>query len=420
MTMAQLTGSACAAALFSAGEPVPWRWRTTRLNAGMVASNDGRTLTNVSAGDNTNISVWTDRTIWRGSPNVYWELVVTARGAGANLGYVGVAALNREILYEDLTNAFVGNAGFTSIGWRENGEVWANGANVLSSLAARAFTTGDVLGIAFCPNTGEFWFRKNGTWLTVTTVKPGNGGIIAIRPQPGYKPYVHLRDQGDAYTLRSRASEFSNAPPDGFIALADLASAVPVYTPVPLRNAGADDGTTAGWTAVQGGIGTVGILSTRWNNPAIETTANPTRAQQRVVLPSSCYEAIDAGAAIAAPSVRLLNSTSDSTNRLYFQMDFLDATGATISTLESEPLFVFNAGDAFVQTRMSIPAGTRVINYRWRHTRPSNHYTFDDFALGILTPRGVSVRSAAISAVLGKPQGVLGVRRASLHAIIVP
>lgn len=419
MTIAQLAGSACAAAIFSGGEPEPWRWRTTRLNAGMVASNNGRTLTNVSAGDNVNISVWTDKTIWRGSPSVYWELLVSARGAATNNGYIGVAALNREILYEDTANAFMGNQGFTSFGWRENGEIWQNGVSLLGSSGARAFTAGDVIGVAFCPFTGEFWIRKNGTWVTVTEPRPGNGGIAKIRPQPGYKPFVSLRDQGDAYVLRSRASEFSHAAPSGFIPLAELTRQLPNYTPVEIRNSGAEDGTN-GWTVVQGGLTTNGLFAARWNSPAFQATANPSRLQQRVLLPSHLYEEIDAGMAVALPSCRLLTTVTNSTSRLYFQFDFLDAAGGTISTVESNALYVLNQGDEFVSTRVAIPANTRAINYRWRYARPANDYMFDDFALGILTLPGVTVRCAGVSAILGKPSAMLGVRRASVHAIIVP
>lgn len=418
MSITALRGSVASSALFSSGVAEPWVLRSTNLFTGLALSNGGKTLTNVSAGDNINPGAWTDKTLYPTSPPVYWEVLVGTRGAAANTGYIGIASVLREATYNVGVNTLAGNTAFSSIGWREDGAIWFNGSSIISANSSRAYTAGDVLGFAFVPATGAFYLRRNGTWIINSDIIPNFGGIRCLLPAHGWKPFIHCRDQGDVATLRSTLAEFSGSVPDGFIPLAEAVGLTMDYIPVPLVNPGFEENTLTGWTTYSGTLSTVLGASNKLTYPAIQATTANNFFGQDVTLPPSTFEAIDAGVAEAIMSC-LIEVVNAGSSRVQFEPEFYSASGVISSAQGPQTTYNDPIVGPVIQ-RFPIPAGTRRIRYRMRYTRIGNSIRMDQFALGISILPKVKVYSGQVHAVLGKPQSVVGIRHATLHAIIVP
>lgn len=413
MSFAALRGSVSAAAIFSAGTARPWVWRSTRLAPGLTLSNGSRTMTNVSAGDNTFLGVVTDRMLTPNSPPVYWEMQIGARGAGANIGHLGVASVQVDWSYD----TSILSSRYVSL--REDGSIWDSGVQKFAANASRAYTTGDVIGIAFCPATGEIWFSKNGSWVFTSPRVPGYGGQHRARPATGWYPFLQNRDQGDAATLRSVVSQFSHPVPAGFVPLSEAGGLRYDFIPVPFFNSGFETGTAAGWTVTTGSL-TVQTVSSAFTDGASAQTADPTVFFQEVALPPSAHDVIDTGGAYALVTASVVQSAVDPVQHFFFEPVYIDGRDRVISSDSVGFTFAYSPS-AVGDVRTNIPAGTRKIRLRFRHDRTTSfQFYVDNIKFGVLGLRGMAVYGAKAHAVLGKPKDNIGVRHATLHAIIVP
>ena len=171
--------------------------------AGWSLSNGGRTVENVSAGEDSRAWVRADRLL--GTLPRYWEVSCDAMGAGSNHGYCGVVSAARAGDYDTGANPVEGE----NIGWRSNGTVWTGGAQA-SGISVPTWGAGDVLMFYVDADAGRLWFGLNGSWRD----------DIAVDPAFDYYPSAQVRDQGDILTIRGEEAQFSHPLPPG---VADLA-----------------------------------------------------------------------------------------------------------------------------------------------------------------------------------------------------
>lgn len=417
-----LSGTVAASALLSGGTAEPWRLRSTLVGTGLVLSNNGRTVTNVSAGDNNLVGVWTDRSISQNMPPVYWEVRCEARGAGANIGAQGITYDLKEADYNSATLALFEGTAFMSVGYREDGSIFQNGTTAVGfgASAGRAYVAGDVIMFAFNPVTRALFFGRNGTWLNSNSPTPGERAPFYLGPAAFYKPFLHARDLGDSYTIRSTQAEFTYSPPPGFLPLAEVMSLPRQYIPLPIVNPGCETG-TSGWTVVSGTLGT--LSPANMHTPTFVFTAGTNCVMEQVVqIPAAFYDDIDNLRGTMVPSLTHSAGTTGTTNRIRVEIVFRNAAGGTISTAVGTD--TASVAQSNVPLRLveyfNIPAGTRSIVYRVRVTRTSSTFYFDNMSLGLYVYPGLSVEKANVHAVLGAPQNNVAVRKATLHVIIIP
>lgn len=97
------------------------------------------------------------------------------------------------------------------------GGIWKNNANIATYAA---YTTGDIVMMAFDGPTGKVWFGKNGTWNGDPAAGTGQAttltaGSLTTSPRFG----ATLRRSGDQVTLKLAAADFTYTPPSGFAAI---------------------------------------------------------------------------------------------------------------------------------------------------------------------------------------------------------
>jgi hypothetical protein len=175
-----------------------WHLDLGSVPSGWVLSDLASAATNVSGGDNDPGFVVSDTSF--GSLPRYFEVVIDARGAGAETGYVGIV--------EAAQRAFAQSSHMTArpncIGYRETGEIRSSGG----TLATEApYGAGDVVMVAYDPTARTVQFGINGVWhATSHTFGAGLTHYAAFA----------VRDQGDSATLVGNEGDFTYPKPNGF------------------------------------------------------------------------------------------------------------------------------------------------------------------------------------------------------------
>ena len=116
-------------------------------------------------------------------------------------------------------------------GYRRSGDIFVGGASVAT---VTALSAGDVVGVAIDLDTGEIWFRRNGTW---TSGDPATGASPAATISTGtYWPFASS-ESGAAMkvTLRSTAASFTGSIPSGFSSWGTTTIPVPTGSDTAVR-----------------------------------------------------------------------------------------------------------------------------------------------------------------------------------------
>jgi hypothetical protein len=183
----------------SSGIRGDWHIDMSRIAGGWQVSNLASSAQNVAGSDNDPGFVLSTKTLGQTLPR-YFEVMIDARGAGANSGYVGIVEEGQRAYYQALHFADRPD----SIGYRENGEVRKNGAVLASGLPA--YGAGDIVMVAYDPDLNTVEFGLNGLW---------QGTGHPTKAASNYYAAFSLRDQGDRATLIGNQADFTYAKPSG-------------------------------------------------------------------------------------------------------------------------------------------------------------------------------------------------------------
>ena len=177
-----------------------WYIDMSRIAAGWQVSNGASTGENVSGGDNDPGFLLSQKTLGTALPR-YWEVVIDARGAGANSGYIGIVVEAQRAFYQSIDFASRPD----SVGYRENGEVRKNGTLLASGLPT--YGAGDIVMVTYDPGTNKVQFGINGLWQATDH---------ATLAAANYYAAMGLCDQGDKITLIGNEADFTYTKPPGY------------------------------------------------------------------------------------------------------------------------------------------------------------------------------------------------------------
>jgi hypothetical protein len=174
-----------------------------RIGPDVTLANDNKTATIGGANDVA------EGALGKTSGKYYFEVVIDGLSDTFPIAVVGVSDGAQE------TNVGVGGDAHgvgVSAGYYSGGQYFQGGG---ASGSPSAYTTGDVIGVAFDVDAGLIWWSKNGVWDGDPAA--GTGSPFAADVWAAVYPAVS--GNGSTTTLRVLASEFRDAPPAGFSAL---------------------------------------------------------------------------------------------------------------------------------------------------------------------------------------------------------
>lgn len=162
-------------------------------------------------------------TLWA-TTKCYYEYIITNTAAATT----PVLGMGDPAIYLPATNNFQNVNG--AFGVRKDGAVYVNG---VAGSTYTSFTTGDIVGFAFDPATGKFWYHVNGVWVNSGNPTAGTGQAGTATVGYKYVPVINLGLSSAIVTLNCGQQPFrgvyvsgsgssytgTGAPPSGFSAL---------------------------------------------------------------------------------------------------------------------------------------------------------------------------------------------------------
>lgn len=143
------------------------------------------------------------------SVGIYWEGICTA--VSYELWGIVPLSFTGYTGYPGSNGASLGSYGYRST----NGSKYFN---AVATAYGNTFTVNDVIGIAV--KNGKIWFAKNGVWQAsgnpVTEANPAFSGLTGL-----FSAAIGRYNATSTHTIRTMHSEFTYAPPAGFISLRD-------------------------------------------------------------------------------------------------------------------------------------------------------------------------------------------------------
>lgn len=122
-----------------------------------------------------------------------------------------------------LGNYLASIAAYIGVDANSIGYAWDNRvleANNTRAFPPGAFSTGDIISVAYDAANRRVHFRKNGgSWANAGNPSGGSGGYVVSGTQP-LMPMVYLYYTGSAVTANFGATAFAYSPPSGFNAWA--------------------------------------------------------------------------------------------------------------------------------------------------------------------------------------------------------
>ena len=189
---------------FSYTEPC---FTSDRSDGTFTLSNSNKTVTN------TQSSVWktiVSRSYFdiATSVGIYWEGICTA-----NCNDLwGIVATS----FSTYTGGYPGTTGGNSYGYYSlNGNKYVSGGG---TAYGNTYAVNDVIGVAV--KNGKIWFAKNGVWQAsgnpVTEANPAFSGLTGF-----FSAAIGRNSATSIHSIRTMTSEFTYAPPAGFVSLRD-------------------------------------------------------------------------------------------------------------------------------------------------------------------------------------------------------
>lgn len=219
--MNALLGSVSYAAMSAGGALPDFEDQSFTLNEALkhssyTISNSGKTLTNVSGGDDYRHWVPTIQTIPELNQIFYWEVQCLDSGPTTYNGYLGVASKSQHdspTLGPLTVNSPIS---LGSIGYRGNGTIWG----IDTTQQASGFPTygiNDTIMFAFNPITKQFWLGKNGVWHRNPETEAAS--YVANTSNQIWYPYVQGRNTASGGTIKTVPADFLYPVPASAIAL---------------------------------------------------------------------------------------------------------------------------------------------------------------------------------------------------------
>ncbi len=137
----------------------------------------------------------------------YWETEIIA---GTNIG-VGIGEIT-----DTSADSYLGGTGGDTHGYGFNGQILTG---AVASSTQATYTTGDIIGQAYDPETGKWWVAKNGTWQNSGDPASGSGQVATVASAsrtimtPGINPY------SSTHRINYGQMPFLYTAPTGFKAL---------------------------------------------------------------------------------------------------------------------------------------------------------------------------------------------------------
>ena len=137
----------------------------------------------------------------------YWETEIIA---GTNIG-VGIGEIT-----DTSADSYLGGTGGDTHGYGFNGQILTG---AVASSTQATYTTGDIIGQAYDPETGKWWVAKNGTWQNSGDPAAGSGQVATVASAsrtimtPGINPY------SSTHRINFGQIPFIYTAPTGFKAL---------------------------------------------------------------------------------------------------------------------------------------------------------------------------------------------------------
>jgi hypothetical protein len=161
MNAARLIALLAGSSINATGQASAIRWDPINNGSGTISFSNANRTESFSGGTVQNtfpaIGIYGQSTdLW------YAELVVSSFNSGMGVGF------------GNSTIASAANLGGSSgsIGYAANGNVTFNGSTVAAT--GVTYTLNDVIGLATNRNTGQYYFSKNGVWIS--SADPGGSG----------------------------------------------------------------------------------------------------------------------------------------------------------------------------------------------------------------------------------------------------
>lgn len=178
----------------ASAEPASGEWDPNFIDSDLTLSNGNATVTSSTGGG----GVVATTPILEDS---YWEVEVDTRASGNIILGVAWQSTRLDLIANDATATAL---------YSSNG-LGSSPLNV-------SYGTGDRIGVAFRPSTGDLWFRKNGTWLGNSP----SGSAAKTAAKAGgrcFFPAAGFTATGSTVTLIVDPNDFDSVAPSGFAAL---------------------------------------------------------------------------------------------------------------------------------------------------------------------------------------------------------
>jgi hypothetical protein len=181
-------------------------WNPLKLSAGYTLANGNLDV----SGNGANLGAV--GTVGVSSGKWYWEIVVTS---GANDDMAALALTSNTSASAD---DYAGSTATNGWGWRQDGSVLKNAANITINNIPADYTDNDVLQIAIDADAGKVWLGKNGTWTA--SGNPAAGTTQTITYAASEAPYFPVTRPYEGSSVANFGQRpFAYAAPSGFKAL---------------------------------------------------------------------------------------------------------------------------------------------------------------------------------------------------------
>jgi hypothetical protein len=202
------TGGAVTVTIAGGGASVPTvTLDSANKHADLTLSGGDLTVTKSAAGSAHRM---VRGTLGKFSGKWYFEVRVNTDTPGSRLYFVGLSDVD-----DPLTN-HVGQSALSVGIYGNAGEVYRSAG---SAGSFGSYTVGDVIGVAYCADSGKVWFAKNNTWLNSGDPANDKARMLADN-KAGWRPAISIYEgsSGVSLTARFKTSDFSYTPPTGFSA----------------------------------------------------------------------------------------------------------------------------------------------------------------------------------------------------------
>jgi hypothetical protein len=177
-------------------------WSATDKEANVTLSGDDLTATGASS------EVAVRATVGKTSGRWYWEV---GTEASSTLTVIGVLTMSASLDFG------IGNGVATGAGYGMGGSLSSSSGNSASSCP---YQSGSIIGVALDLSARVIYFSVDGVWQAGGDPASGSGGLPLGAGNESVFPAVSL-GSNDVVVVNFGQSDFVNAPPDGFEAVAE-------------------------------------------------------------------------------------------------------------------------------------------------------------------------------------------------------